>query len=502
MTNMSRKLWAGLAGVLLFFFLLALMLSATKRPWMDEAWVANPAIDLVTRGMTGVTVMEPTGHGVLVGLKYSGIEDHTYLWLPFAAVLQSVWYRILGFSVFSVRGFSVFWGLIGLLCWFYIVRKISGLNRLALLTMALIAIDGSFLDAASDGRVDMLSASLALCAVTAYLHFRQSNLPSAVLSGSALATAAFLTHPVGGVGFAVLLLLYIHCDRGRFLWWHPALPVLPLLLAAAGWGWYILQNPADFRAQTASLFQGRLGGIRAPWTGIVREFTERYLDYYLPSTATGFKKVKVLILATYFLTVAVCLGVRPIRKHPKWRVLLLFAPLYMLLFAIFEGGKMKYYLVYLTPPMALCLAIVSTWCWNHSEKWRRVIVPVLVGFGLLQVGWAATLIARNPYRTEYTPVAQYLNEYRQSSDLVYGCGEWAFVLGFYGHFRIDTTLGYTTGKRAKFIVWEDRCMQQALAGYALKAPPIHRYMTDLLAREYRVAFKNSYYTVYKLNAAM
>lgn len=486
----------------MLFLLLALMLAATKRPWMDEAWVANPAIDLVTRGMTGVTVMEPTGNGVFVGIKLSGIEDHTYLWLPFAALLQAVWYRVLGFSVFSVRGFSVFWGLTGLLCWFYIVRKLSGLNRLALLAMALIAIDSSYLDAAADGRMDMLSASLALCAVAGYLHLRERRLPWAVLTGSAVATAAFLTHPVGGIGFAVLLALYLHFDRRRFRWWHPALPAFPLILAATGWGWYIMQHPADFRAQTASLFQGRLGGTRAPWTGIVREFTERYLAYYLPATATGFKKVKVLILVTYFLAVALGFGVRRIRTYQAWRVLLLFAPLYMSLFAIFEGGKMQYYLVYLTPPMALSLAIVSTWYWNHAEKWRRVIVPVLIGFALLQVGWVATLIDRNSYRTEFTPVARFLKAHRQPSDLVYGCGEWAFELGFYDHFRIDTTLGYTTGKHARFVVWEDRCMQQAFAGYTHRAPAVHRYMTGLLASQYRVAFRNSYYTVYELNPAM
>src|SRR3954449_7641192 len=126
MQNSPPKLRAEVAGVLALYLLLALLVSCTKRPSMDEAWVANSAVDLITRGSTGVTVMEPTGNGVFVGITLTGIENHTYLWLPFAAILEAGWFKIFGFQVFPVRSFSVFWGFIAVLCWFYIVRKLSG----------------------------------------------------------------------------------------------------------------------------------------------------------------------------------------------------------------------------------------------------------------------------------------------------------------------------------------------------------------------------------------
>jgi len=358
-------------------------------------------------------------------------------------------------------------------------------------------VDGSFLDAASDGRMDMLAASLACCAVALYLRFRDRALPRAILISSAFATAAFLAHPVGGVAFAAVLMLYVYFDRRRLVWWHPGLAAIPLLVAAAGWGLYILQYPQDFRAQNAFLFTGRLDGTRAPWTGIVREVTERYLGYYLPSYATGFRKAKVLILAAYLAGVAACFGVPAIRKNPAWRILALFAPLYMLLFAIFEGGKMQYYLVYLTPPMALCLAIASVWLWNRPGNLRWLVVCLLCGTMLLQISGTATVVARRAYQRDFLTTAHYLEEHREPSELVYGCGEWAFALGFYDRFKIDTTLGYTTGKLARFIVWENRCMQQAFEGYQLKAPPVYQYMAELLAREYRVVYKNNFYTVYR-----
>jgi 4-amino-4-deoxy-L-arabinose transferase-like glycosyltransferase len=427
----------------------------------------------------------------------SGIENHTYLWLPFTALLQAGWFKVLGYKLFSVRGFSVLWGLIELACWLYIVRKLSGNPYLALLAIALIAIDGAFLDAASEGRMDMLAASLACCAVAVYLYFREPSLPRAILLASVLATAAFLTHPVGAVGFAAIVMLYLWFDRRRFRWWHPGLVAIPLLIAAAGWGWYILQYPDDFRAQTAQLFQGRLDGTRSPWAGILREVTERYLGYYLPSYAVGFRKAKVLILVAYLAAVGACLMVPSIRKNSAWRVLSMFAPLYMLLFAIFEGAKAQYYLVYLTPPMALCLAIVSVWLWNRPGSLRWQVVALLGSVALLQISWTGGIIARRAYQRDYVPTVRFLEEHRQPSELVYGCGEWAFALGFYDHFKIDTTLGYTTGKLAKFIVWEDRCMQQAYDGYELRAPAVHKYMEDLLARQYRVVYRNDYYSVYE-----
>jgi hypothetical protein len=379
---------------------------------------------------------------------------------------------------------------------------LSGNSYLALLAIALIAIDGAFLDAASEGRMDMLAASLACCAVAAYLYFREPLLPRAILLASVLATAAFLVHPVGGVGFAAIAMLSLYFDRPRFRWWHPGLVAIPLLIAAAGWGWYILQHPDDFRAQTAALFEGRLDGTRSPWGGIRREITERYLGYYLPSYATGLRKAKVLILAVYFAAVGACLMVPSIRKNSAWRVVVMFAPLYMLLFAIFEGGKMQYYLVYLTPPMALCLAIVSVWLWNRPGSLRWQVVALLGGFALLQLGWTGAIIARRAYQRDYVPTVRFFAEHRQPSELVYGCGEWAFALGFYDHFKIDTTLGYTTGKLAKFIVWEDRCMQQAYDGYGLRAPAVHKYMEDLLARQYRVVYRNGYYTVYERSGTL
>src|SRR6266705_2453049 len=150
MQKASRKMWIGEGAVIALYLASALLLPYTKRPYMDEAWVANPGIDLITRGCTGVTVMEPSGNGVFVGVTLTGIENHTYLWAPFAAIMQSGWYKLLGFDILPVRGFSVFWGLIALLCWFSIIRKLSGNSYLALLAIALIAVDGPFLDAASD----------------------------------------------------------------------------------------------------------------------------------------------------------------------------------------------------------------------------------------------------------------------------------------------------------------------------------------------------------------
>jgi hypothetical protein len=45
-------------------------------------------------------------------------------------------------------------------------------------------------------------------------------------------------------------------------------------------------------------------------------------------------------------------------------------------------------------------------------------------------------------------------------------------------------------------------MQQAYDGYGLRAPAVHKYMEDLLARQYRVVYRNGYYTVYERSGTL
>ena len=60
-------------------------------------------------------------------------------------------------------------------------------------------------------------------------------------------------------------------------------------------------------------------------------------------------------------------------------------------------------------------------------------------------------IRRDTYHQAYIPAVHYLTAHATSEDLIFATGEFGFGLGFYGNVIDDSTLGYSTGKRAAYV---------------------------------------------------
>ena len=72
-----------LIGVVAIYFALAIGSAMTKSPWSDEAWFANPAVNLITRGRMATPVLETAGTG------FKGLDQHTYWVMPLHLVTQA-----------------------------------------------------------------------------------------------------------------------------------------------------------------------------------------------------------------------------------------------------------------------------------------------------------------------------------------------------------------------------------------------------------------------------
>ena len=107
--------------------------------------------------------------------------------MPLHPVLQAAWYRLFGFSLVSVRSLSLLTGLVGVITFFWIVRRVCG-DRAALLASAFVALDRNFVLSAAIGRPDMMSLAFALLAYDLYLSLRGLNLSTAIALGSVCAT--------------------------------------------------------------------------------------------------------------------------------------------------------------------------------------------------------------------------------------------------------------------------------------------------------------------------
>ena len=277
---MSGKWRLGIFGFVLVAYLVTATLKArTMYIWSNEAWFASPALTLLEKGYLGTEILETKGTWM------EGLERHTYWMPPVHLLVQAAWFRLFGFSLFTLRSVSIVSGAATLLAWYWIISLLSGNRNVALMSMGLAAADPRFLTFAALGRADMLCAALGALGLACYLRLRNGSFPAAMVAANGLAAASCLTHPCGVLYAGAVVLLMLFFDRRKIGWSALALAALPYLLGLSAWGIYILQAPSQFVRQftgnisgIASEFSGatRWSGLSAPLAALKREYFLRY----------------------------------------------------------------------------------------------------------------------------------------------------------------------------------------------------------------------------------
>lgn len=462
-------------------------LAFTGRPWFDEAMHAGPALDLITRGVLGYPIGEPTNPST------RGIHDHMYQTMPLGHLGQAVWYKLVGFGVLRMRAYHILWGLAALASWGFIVWTLTGSPAPALLASFLMGTDRAFADAAASGRPDMMSAGLASLGIASYLALRTRSLSAAVLCSQVLFAASLFTHPVGALAIFALVILALHLDLRRLRRKHLFLAAVPYVVGFGLWGWYISRDPVSFRAQFAFNAAGRDKGITEPLRSIYREIKVRYVErMYLPPYATGIRHVTILIPILY---AAAALGL--LFGPKKTRLLGVFAVVYFLAFSLLEAKKYPFYLVHTTMLLASCLAV---WAWQEwsQGRWRRMLAAASVaGLVTIHLGWIAYTCRQDAYHHSYLQAMSYLDRHAGPDSLIVGESELLFHYGFRGNIVDDAVLGYYSGKRADFIVASFNGYGETIKDVASKDPAVGRYVHQTLADDYRQVYSDRIYTVYQ-----
>jgi len=222
--NLRRYQWI-FFGIIAVYLLLAIGGVRTILPWCDEAWFSSPALNLITKGSFGTSVLDPTSDFRLN--RIAGIDRYTYWIVPLYPLTQAAWYKVVGFGLFSLRFYSVALGLLALASCYITIKVLSGDRRAALLAAALLSIDFTFQWSAAVGRMDMMCAALGQAGFAAFLLLRTRNFPMALLVSQSLVAAAGLSHPMGIGAFAGLLFLTLYYDRNRIRLSHVAQPTAP-----------------------------------------------------------------------------------------------------------------------------------------------------------------------------------------------------------------------------------------------------------------------------------
>jgi hypothetical protein len=483
-----------LAGVVLLYLLLAIASARSIMPWCDEAWFSGPAQNLVTKGYMGTPVLDSTAAWHVRDLNR--IDRYTYWVMPLYPFTQSFWLRLAGFGLFSVRLYSVFWGLLALWGWMMVVWKLTGDRRMALLTAALIAIDAQFLWSSAVGRMDMMCAALGVAGVAAFLCLRERHFGLAILAGHSCIVAAGLAHPTAVGAAAGLVFLTFYLDRGRLRLYHLPLAMLPYLVGAGCWGLYIAQDPALFWSQFKGDASNRvLSGPLLDWLRMQTE--ERYLYMFgLAPDTRGFSHAKILILIVYAIGVAGAIASPRVRREKGTRAILLLWIVSTSTVAFVDKEIHPFYLIHFLLPLAAILAVWLCSSWDAQTLPRWALAGLLAVIAGMQLATAASRIRQDEYHKNYLAATSFLLQHAAPSDRIFGSAELAFQLGWDGPLIDDYRLGCRTGKRASYVVLDQNRYVEWIGNLEKQEPETYRFIHNMLDREFVLVHRDGAYQIY------
>jgi 4-amino-4-deoxy-L-arabinose transferase-like glycosyltransferase len=498
-----RRIQRTFVAIALVFVVLAAARIASKRPWVDEAWFTGPALDLATHGRFGTPVLEPTGSHLTLfkpGAVLSGINQHTYWIMPLYPLTLAAWGKLFGFSVFSMRVPSVFWGLLLLGSVWIMTRRLGGSEGAAALATAVLALEFGFVDAGSDGRMDMMSAALGFAGLTAYLSLRERGLVRAALVGHALCAAALFTHPNGMFAAASLMFCTFCLDLRRVTVRFAGAVALPYAVGATAWGLYILRAPAEFASQFSANAAQRSSELLRPLHAIREEFVGRYLlHHFLPAYTSSFKWVKVTGLLLFLAAIGAMIVIRSLRRHSGCRLLLWLAALRFLMMAVGASWKLEYYMVHALPFYAAITGIAGWWFWTSPRRSRRLIAAATVGaYFIVQLAVFTHLVtAVSAYRKKYLPAVGYVRSILRPGDVVAGAADLAFAMGFYNPQLVDDIwLGHWSGKRPTIVVVDDWYYSECIFTSEPTAAPYNKWVAEELKRDFTLVKVLDGYLIY------
>lgn len=481
-------------GILVVYLALAVASARTLMPWCDEAWFSGPALHLLRWGNMGTPVLDPTA--TWHGRNLAGIGQYTYWITPLYPFSEFLWFHVLPFGLFTVRLYSVLWGLVALVAWWALVRKLTGEAGLALLAMGFVAVDSAFLWGAGAGRMDIMCAALGVTGSAVYVNLRERHWTAALLLSHAAIAAAALAHPLALGWFVALAALMVYLDGRRL--WTPRLAwaIVPYLAAAAGWGAYIARNPTLWWAQFSGNAAHRMPTGSLLW--LRKQTVERFLYIYGWGPDThGFAHVRLVVLALFAVGAVGVLATPKIRNHPGYRALILVWLASSVTIALVDPDAQRFYMPHFSMSLAVMLAVWLWTAWHERSFPRWILAGMAAAFVAVQLSTTAWHIRQDLYRNDYLASIDYLKPRMHPGDVVFGSAELAFELGFDGPVVDDYRLGYRSGRHAAFIVLDRNRYQEWIPELKTDEPAAYQYIQDMLAHDYRLVQQDHEYEVYQ-----
>ncbi len=479
-----------IAIILVVYLATSVATSLAIPPEEDEAYSVSPAINLITEGHMGNTVLE------CKGTMNTRMDERTYWQPPLQYLALSIWFRIFGVSLLSVRLFSTILGLVAMFCSYVIVRKLTGNPIAGILAAALLSVEFNFIISAASGRMDMMCAVLGLAGFAFYLTMREKNFTLAIILGHVCTAVSGLTHPHAVVTLFAMVVLNAYLDFPRIRVKHILLALVPYVIGFGAWGIYILQDPQAFYDQFISHVDRKMGSYYSILGSLKYEIANRYLRAYGITTKSSLiGKTKALVLISYLIgIIGTILITRKSGERENKSLLILLLMYFLGQTLLIHGNKSLFYLTHVMPFYTAILAIWTSTMWLKSKLSKYLIVGLLSILILIQVGVNVNRILKDPYHAQYLQVAEVVRQYDDGSQLIMGISEFAFTLGFDDTFIDDPSLGFYSGREPDIVIVSE--WYRHLFSVSDEWDPKLKLHIDRILDNSEMVLDNEFYQVY------
>jgi 4-amino-4-deoxy-L-arabinose transferase-like glycosyltransferase len=228
-----------------------------------------------------------SGHGYLGTDLIKGMEKHVYWQPPLYFIVSAAVITVGGFDISTLRLFSVFVGSGILLLVFLLGARVMEDSLVPKVGTLLLALNPNFVNYVKLARMDGLCVLFLLLAVLLFVKGLQHGGTKTVLASGVFLALAVVTHAmgvIGAIGIVLYLLAFSRGPRGERMK-RLRIILLPLVVALALWGVYVLQDPSSFLRQMEFQFLRKSRVSELSWV----HFIERYrsIPLFLPVLIVG-----------------------------------------------------------------------------------------------------------------------------------------------------------------------------------------------------------------------
>jgi 4-amino-4-deoxy-L-arabinose transferase-like glycosyltransferase len=233
-----------LLGYVLFSFLL---IDVFPPPLADDMFFAPAAKSLFETGRLQTSVV-------------AGLEQATYWNPPGYYLLLGVFIKFFGYSLISIRAFSILFCSLIIFLTYLIGKEINLSGKYLAIVVILLAVDPFFLRYPKIGRMDSLCITLILLSLFGYLRWLHNkkniwNWISALAGGLAVAV-----HPLGLIApLGISVHRAIWKKERQWSWYSVAFPLFVLLIVIVLMSVYRLQDFQAFLTQIQFQFARKSG---------------------------------------------------------------------------------------------------------------------------------------------------------------------------------------------------------------------------------------------------